>query len=285
VGFFGKVAVYGSCQARGRASRNRRANVIHGVFVAKLGAAGSILFASLGLEDFYAPVESIPRRKVRFTTQHSGGVGLVADRHTLQFDFGPRRSMQMSIFSTFFKGRGQLSRKSSADPQASSGSLCAEDGLLHTGDLRVKQNGEDFDISLADESLVNTFRAKFPGTGETISGDRALIIAHVFAALDGALETWKLAEPAAWSESANRELRALSRICSRLGGNTRPIDFFCDSQRIRNVAASFVNVLRKHPGIRPKFGSGRFTVYNVTMQFGNLLGCGGAVSASANLYG
>lgn len=191
----------------------------------------------------------------------------------------------MSIFSAFFKRRGKLPLKSGAHPQASSGSLCAEDGLWHTGDLRVKQNGEDFDISLVDESLVNTFRAKFPGTGEPISGERALIIAHVFAALDGALEMWKLAEPRAWSESASRELRALSRICSRLGGNTRSIEPFCAPDRLRSIAASFVDVLRKHPGIRPKFGSGFFTVYNVAMQFGNLLGCGGAVGAAANLYG
>jgi hypothetical protein len=77
----------------------------------------------------------------------------------------------------------------------------------------------------------------------------------------------------------------LPRICSRLGGNTSPIGFFCDPQRIRNIAASFVDVLRNHPGIRPNFGSGLFTVYNVTIQFGNILGCGGAVGAAANFYG
>ncbi len=193
--------------------------------------------------------------------------------------------LYMSIFSRFFKRRGQVSRESGRNCQASHGSLCTEDGLWRTGDLRVRQHGEDFDISLVDESLVNTFRAKFPGAGEVISGERALIIAHVLAALDGALEAWRLAEPTAWPDSASRELRALPRICSRLGGNTGSIGFFCDPRRICNIAASFVDVLRNHPGIRPNFGSGVFTVYNVTMQFGNILGCGGAVSAAANIYG
>lgn len=191
----------------------------------------------------------------------------------------------MSILSVFFKRRGKLPLKSGAPPQGSSGSLCAEDGLWYTGDLRVKQNGEDFDISLIDESLVKAFRAKFPGTGEPISGERALIIAHVFASLYSVLDRWRLAEPAAWTESASRELGALSRICSRLGGNTRPIDFFCDKRRINDVAISFVDVLQKHPGIRPSFGEDFFTLYNITLKFGNLLGCGGAVSASASLYG
>jgi hypothetical protein len=123
----------------------------------------------------------------------------------------------MSIFSRFFKRRGQLSRKSGGNSQVSHGSLCTEDSLWRAGDLRVRQHGEDFDIWLVDEPLVNTFRAKFPGAGEAISDERALIIAHVFAALDGALEAWRLAEPTAWPESASRELRALPRICSRLG--------------------------------------------------------------------
>jgi class 3 adenylate cyclase len=191
----------------------------------------------------------------------------------------------MSIFSKFLKRRSPLSRETGANSQVSHGSLCTLDSLWRTGDLRVRQHGEKFDISLEDESLANAFRAKFPGAGETISGERALIIAHVFAALDGALEAWRLAEPTAWPESASRELRALPRICSRLGGNTSPIGFFCDPQRIRNIAASFVDVLRNHPGIRPNFGSGLFTVYNVTIQFGNILGCGGAVGAAANFYG
>ena len=180
---------------------------------------------------------------------------------------------------------GELPGDSSALLSTPPGSLLTEDGLWRTGDLRVKRDGEDFHISLVDKTLVKTFRAKFPGKSDVISGERALIIAHVFAALDGALEAWKLAEPTAWPESARREAKALVRICSRLGGNTRPIDFFCDPQQIRDVAASFVDVLRNHPDIRPKFGSGFFTVYNVTIRFGNALGCGGAVSAVANLYG
>lgn len=190
----------------------------------------------------------------------------------------------MSIFSRFFR-QGQSSQESDGRSQMSPSLLSAEHVLWRTGDLRVKRAGENFEISLVDESLVKSFRAKFPGSGEAIEGERALIVAHVFAALAGALEAWRLAEPTAWPESASRELRALPRICSRLGGNTRSISFFCDPQRIRDVAASFVDVLRNHPGIRPKFGSGSFTVYNVSMRFGNALGCGGAVMTSAKIYG
>jgi hypothetical protein len=193
--------------------------------------------------------------------------------------------MGMGIFSKFFKFQGQVTPETSGNSQVSQGSVSTDEGLWRTRNLRVKQKGEDFDISLVDESLVNTFRAKFPGAGEAISGERALIIAHVFAALDAALQTWRAAEPTAWPDSAGRELRALARICSRLGGNTRPIDSFCDPRRIRTIAVSFVDVLQNHPGIRPKFGTGSFTLYNITIKFGNILGCGGAVGAAANTYG
>lgn len=164
------------------------------------------------------------------------------------------------------------------------GFLCTKCGLWHTADIRIHRDEKTaFSFSLVDDSLGQKFKNAYPGGGGAIKNERLGTLAHVLASLHGALDRWRSSEPSAWSDRTSSELPILIRICARIGGNASA-SCICDPSRINAVANSFVNILRNHPEIRASFGRDYFTLWNITIAFGNTLGCGGALQAIMEFY-
>ena len=163
--------------------------------------------------------------------------------------------------------------------------ICIKCGLWRTQDIRIEEaeRAGDYKFVLVDKSLYHLFKENYP-IGGKLENEKLSTLAHVIAPLFSALERWRMTEPTAWGDGAIKELSYLPGFCAHLGGNTSSSKCICAPDRINAVANSFVDILRNHPEIRPKFGSGYFTVWNICISFGNTLGCGGALGTAMQWY-
>ncbi len=121
--------------------------------------------------------------------------------------------------------------------------------------------------------------------GERLEGSKVAVLAKVGMCLSETFEAMLPGEREIWNAACVKELSALKRSWQKINLQFPSSAGLIDTQKVRELACLYVSRVSKDASARANLAAGTYTLFWLTIDFGNALGCGGALKTALEWYG